>query len=165
MRVALYARVSTGDQTVDPQLDALCSYAAARGLEVVEAYVDQGFSGSKDRRPALDEMLAKAKRRSFDAIAVVKLDRLARSTRRQNPRKPYGKPALVSSLSRSARLLGGGGSPERTGLTRMLRNISRKVRRNICALEKRGSESQHRVDCVNIGITGLSRTWPDLGGG
>ncbi len=81
MRVALYARVSTNEQTVAPQLDALEAYATARGLEVVEVYTDEGISGSKDRRPALDEMMSKAKRRSFDAIAIVKLDRLARSTR------------------------------------------------------------------------------------
>ena len=81
MRVALYARVSTSDQTTAPQLDALHGYAEARRLEIVEEYIDHGISGSKDRRPALDEMLAKAKRRAFDAIAVVKLDRLARSTR------------------------------------------------------------------------------------
>ena len=81
MRVAIYARVSTTDQTVEPQLDTLGGYAAARGLDVVEEYVDHGISGSKDRRPALDEMMAKAKRRAFDAVAVVKLDRLARSTR------------------------------------------------------------------------------------
>ena len=81
MRVALYARVSTDDQTVAPQLDALREYAHARRLEVVDEYLDEGVSGSKDRRPALDEMMAKAKRRSFDSVAVVKLDRLARSTR------------------------------------------------------------------------------------
>ena len=81
MRVALYARVSTDEQTVAPQLDALREYAWARGLDVVDEYVDQGVSGSKGRRPALGEMMAKAKRRSFDAVAVVKLDRLARSTR------------------------------------------------------------------------------------
>ena len=37
------------------------------------------------------------------------------------PRKLYGKPALVSSLLRLAGLLGGGGSPERTGLVPSLR--------------------------------------------
>ena len=79
MRVALYARVSTDEQTVAPQLDALREYARARGFDVVDEYVDHGVSGSKDRRPALDEMMAKAKRRSFDAVAVVKLDRLGRS--------------------------------------------------------------------------------------
>ena len=81
MRVAIYARCSTTDQSVEPQLDTLRGYTAARRLDVVEEYVDHGVSGSRDRRPALDEMLAKAKRRSFDAVAVVKLDRLARSTR------------------------------------------------------------------------------------
>ncbi len=81
MRLATYSRVSTSDQTVAPQQDALRSYAAARGLEIVQEFVDHGISGSKDRRPALDEMMVQAKRREFDAVAVVKLDRLARSTR------------------------------------------------------------------------------------
>ncbi len=81
MRVVFYVRVSTNEQTVAPQLDALEAYATARGLDVVDVYTDEGISGSKDRRPALDEMMSKAKRRSFDAIAIVKLDRLARSTR------------------------------------------------------------------------------------
>ena len=66
---------------MEPQLDALRAYATARRLEVVEEYIDHGVSGAKDRRPALDEMMAKAKRRAFDAVAVVKLDRLVRSTR------------------------------------------------------------------------------------
>jgi len=77
-RLALYARVSTADQTVDPQLDALRAYAARRGADAVE-YVDEGVSGAKDRRPALDRLLADARRRRFEAVAVVKLDRLARS--------------------------------------------------------------------------------------
>jgi DNA invertase Pin-like site-specific DNA recombinase len=81
MRVALYVRVSTSEQTVEPQLDALRSYASARGLEILGEYIDEGVSGSKDRRPALDDLMVKAKRRAFDALAVVKLDRLARSVR------------------------------------------------------------------------------------
>ena len=81
MRVALYARVSTVDQTLQPQLDTLRAYARARKLEVVETYTDHGISGSRDSRPALNELMAKARRRAFDAVAVVKLDRLARSTR------------------------------------------------------------------------------------
>lgn len=78
-RVALYARVSTSDQRPEVQLDPLRTYAAARGLEIVGEYVDHGVSGSKARRPALDRLLADARRRSFDAVACVKLDRLARS--------------------------------------------------------------------------------------
>lgn len=78
-RVALYARVSTIEQRPDVQIEPLRIYAAARGFEVVGEYVDHGVSGSKTRRPALDRLLADARRRRFDAVACVKLDRLARS--------------------------------------------------------------------------------------
>jgi DNA invertase Pin-like site-specific DNA recombinase len=80
-KIALYARVSTTDQHTEPQLHALRAYAEARALEASGEYVDHGVSGSKGRRPALDKLLADARRRRFDALAVTKLDRLARSVR------------------------------------------------------------------------------------
>lgn len=79
-RIALYARVSTTDQHPEAQLEALGEYAHSRGLEAAE-YVDHGVSGAKDRRPALDRLLADARRRRFDIVAETKLDRLARSVR------------------------------------------------------------------------------------
>ncbi len=79
MRVALYARCSTADQTVDLQLDGLRDYAKVRGFTVVEEYIDEAQSGAKARRPALDRLLADAHRRQFDAVVVWKLDRLGRS--------------------------------------------------------------------------------------
>ncbi len=81
MRCALYARVSTPDQRLDPQLDALRAYAKARGFDVAVEYLDHGVSGATAQRPALDQLLDDAKRRKFDVLAVVKLDRLARSVR------------------------------------------------------------------------------------
>jgi len=78
-RVALYARVSTIDQRPEIQVESLRSYAQARALEISLEYVDQGVSGAKDRRPALDRLLADARRRRFDVVACVKLDRLART--------------------------------------------------------------------------------------
>ncbi len=81
MRVALYARCSTLDQSVDLQLDGLRDYAKARGFTIVEEYVDEGVSGAKARRPALDRLLADAHRRRFDGVLVWRLDRLARSVR------------------------------------------------------------------------------------
>ena len=78
-RAGLYARVSTSDQTPENQLAALRAFAAARGWDAHE-YVDHGVSGAKERRPALDALLAAARARKVDVIACVKLDRLARST-------------------------------------------------------------------------------------
>ncbi len=79
-RLALYVRVSTADQTVDAQLDQLRAYAARRGGDAIE-FVDHGHSGRKDRRPALDSLLAALRRREFGALVITKLDRLFRSTR------------------------------------------------------------------------------------
>ena len=78
-RIALYARVSTTDQHPDVQLNPLRAYAKARSLEIAEVYVDIGVSGAKAKRPALDRLRADAMKRRFDIVAVVKLDRLARS--------------------------------------------------------------------------------------
>ncbi|MEE8550354.1 MAG: recombinase family protein [Gemmatimonadota bacterium] len=79
MRVALYARCSTADQSVDLQLDGLRDYAKVRGFEVVEEYLDEAQSGATARRPGLDQLLDDAHRRRFDAVVVWKLDRLGRS--------------------------------------------------------------------------------------
>lgn len=78
MRAAIYARVSTLDQEPENQLAELRRYVAARGWASVE-HVDRGVSGAKDRRPALDAMLADARRRKFDAVIVWRLDRLGRN--------------------------------------------------------------------------------------
>ena len=78
-RAALYARVSTQDQTPDMQLDALRAFAEARGW-VAHEFVDHGVSGAKERRPALDGLLAAARTRKVDVVVCTKLDRLARST-------------------------------------------------------------------------------------
>ena len=81
-RVALYARVSTkNSQDPETQLLALREYAQARRLEVFSEYVDVGISGSKDSRPALNQLMEDARRRKFDAVLVARFDRFARSTR------------------------------------------------------------------------------------
>jgi DNA invertase Pin-like site-specific DNA recombinase len=77
MRAALYARASTADQTTDNQVLDLRRYAEARGWAVTE-YLDEGISGTKTRRPALDRLQADARRRRFDALIVWRLDRLGR---------------------------------------------------------------------------------------
>jgi DNA invertase Pin-like site-specific DNA recombinase len=77
VNAAVYARVSTADQTAENQLLQLRAYVQARGWGAVE-YVEC-ISGTKDRRPELDRLVADAKRRKVDTLVVWKLDRLGRS--------------------------------------------------------------------------------------
>ena len=79
MRTALYARVSTTDQTCEMQLRELREYAARREWEIADEYVDTGWSGAKASRPELDRLMQDARLRRFDAVLVWKLDRWGRS--------------------------------------------------------------------------------------
>lgn len=67
-----YARVSTDDQSLDSQTDALSTAGAAK------VFADK-ISGSKRARPELDKMLEQL--RDGDIVTVTKYDRLARSLR------------------------------------------------------------------------------------
>lgn len=80
-RVAIYARVSTNDQTTENQLNILQHVARRRDWEIVEVYQDQGLSGAKgrDKRPAFDKLLKDATTRRFDLIVAWSVDRLGRS--------------------------------------------------------------------------------------
>jgi DNA invertase Pin-like site-specific DNA recombinase len=78
-RVALYVRVSTFEQHPEMQLQELREYCQRRGWEIVGEFVDEGVSGSKESRPALNRLMLDAKRRKFDAVVCWKLDRFARS--------------------------------------------------------------------------------------
>ncbi|MBP5859137.1 recombinase family protein [Marivibrio halodurans] len=66
-----YARVSTKDQKLRMQLEAL------NALDCAEIFRDHGVSGAKDSRPGLDAMLRIL--RPGDSVVVFKLDRLGRS--------------------------------------------------------------------------------------
>ena len=75
MRCAIYARVSTQDQSTVMQVMALRDYVSRRGWDLADEFVDTGISGSKERRPALDRLMADARRPAFDAVAVFRFDR------------------------------------------------------------------------------------------
>jgi len=80
-RVALYARVSTADQSTDSQLLDLRRYVSERSWDIFNEFVDEGISGTKDSRPALNELMNDAKKRRFDVVLVWRFDRFARSTK------------------------------------------------------------------------------------
>jgi site-specific DNA recombinase len=55
--------------------------ADSRNLKIIDEYIDRGVSGSKDRRPALDEMVKAARGGKFKFLIIYSIDRLARDTR------------------------------------------------------------------------------------
>jgi DNA invertase Pin-like site-specific DNA recombinase len=63
------------------QLGELRAYCDRRGWQIAGEYVDHGISGSKERRPSLDRLLADCRRRRVDAVVVYRYDRFARSLR------------------------------------------------------------------------------------
>jgi len=80
-KAVLYLRCSTTHQNLEIQKNDLRRYAEARGLQIVDEFSDFGISGTKDRRPALDQMLKAASQRNFDCVLVWRLDRLGRNTK------------------------------------------------------------------------------------
>jgi DNA invertase Pin-like site-specific DNA recombinase len=80
MKAAIYLRVSTDEQTTLNQQIELLDYCKRNGFEVYKIYKDEGISGTKTSRPALDEMLQDMRNKMFGAVIVWKFDRLGRST-------------------------------------------------------------------------------------
>ena len=78
-QIAIYARVSTNDQTVENQVNELRDYCQRKGYTIYKEYCDEGVSGAKSSRPALNALMQDAMKRRFDAVLVWKLDRLGRS--------------------------------------------------------------------------------------
>ena len=78
-RAAIYARVSTGDQSCERQLRDLAAFAERGGFEVVAIFAETA-SGAKDSRRERNRVLGLAQRREIDAVLVTELSRWGRST-------------------------------------------------------------------------------------
>jgi DNA invertase Pin-like site-specific DNA recombinase len=80
--IAIYARVSTLlNQDPNNQIIPIKQFAESRNLKIVHEYVDRGISGSKERRPGLDQLVKDARSGKFKVLIVYSIDRLARDTR------------------------------------------------------------------------------------
>jgi len=79
MNAAIWARVSTTDQTTENQLQQLREWASRRGLEIVNEYVLDGESAwTGKHKPHLDAALNDARLGKFTVLLVWALDRLSR---------------------------------------------------------------------------------------
>ena len=81
-RVAIYARTSTNLQQngLEAQVRALNEYCSRNQITNFVTFQDDGISGTKLSRPALDEMMAQARRGELSTIVVYSFSRFARST-------------------------------------------------------------------------------------
>ena len=67
-RAAAYVRVSSFDQNTEAQETALREYVQRRGWTLRKIYRDEGISGTKASRPALDELLRDCRRKAIDIV-------------------------------------------------------------------------------------------------
>lgn len=79
-RAALYLRVSTLDQHPETQLHDLRQLASQRGFGIAAQFTDR-ISGTKARRPGLDQLMAGVRQGRFDVVLVWASDRIARSVK------------------------------------------------------------------------------------
>ena len=87
MKAAIYARVSTSEQSADMQLRELREFCAQRGWDLAGEFVDLGESGASTKRAQLDALIGACRNRKIDVVVVYRFDRFARSL-----------PFLVNSL-------------------------------------------------------------------
>ena len=83
-RIAIYARVSTEDQATEgfslgAQIEMLRAYAESQDWTIYDEYIDDGYSGRNEKRPEYQRMMSDIDK--WDAIAVVKMDRIHRNIR------------------------------------------------------------------------------------
>ena len=77
MKVAIYARVSTQEQTVENQLLPLKQFAERMGWEYT-VYEEQ--ESSRKTRPVKAKLYLELLQRQYDGLLIYKFDRWARST-------------------------------------------------------------------------------------
>lgn len=81
-RIACYARVSTQDQStgMESQIRVLKTYCEQNGYTNAEFFTDEGISGTKSSRPALDRMMEAVNKDEISSVVVYSFSRFARST-------------------------------------------------------------------------------------
>ena len=188
MRVGIYCRVSTRDQSVDMQLLQLREYAQRRGWEIAAEYLDEAVSGVKKRRPGLDQLMADCHQRRIDVVLVWKFDRFARSvthltqaletfqslgvdfvsySQNLDTSTPMGRMmftifAAVGELERDLireRTQAGRDVARRRGVKFGRRSVvSPEMRDRIFALRKGGQSFRYIADLLGIGEATIART-------
>lgn len=86
MKTAIYIRVSTDEQakegfSIAAQKERLTAYAYSQEWDIVDYYVDDGYSAKDTVRPHLQRLISDVKEKKIDVVLVHKLDRFTRSVK------------------------------------------------------------------------------------
>ena len=151
-RAALYLRLSRDDQgagesqSITNQRALLTAYAREHGCTVAGEYVDDGFSGTDFRRPALRRLLADVDAGRVDVVLVKDLSRLGRDYLRTGELTELYFPArrvrcvAVNDGFDSGRPEGEDLAPLRNVLNELyIRDTSRKIRTALAVKRARGA--------------------------
>jgi DNA invertase Pin-like site-specific DNA recombinase len=77
-RAAIYARVSTEEQTTENQVPVLQEMAEVRGWKVLKVYSEETSAWKAGRQKQLQELLIDASYHKYDYLIIWSLDRLSR---------------------------------------------------------------------------------------
>lgn len=78
MKVALYLRVSTDEQTIDNQMPSLTNLVRQRGWQIHDIYQEQASAWRVGHQKELARLMEDARKGKFEAVIVWALDRLTR---------------------------------------------------------------------------------------
>jgi site-specific DNA recombinase len=86
MRAIGYARVSTDEQSqqgvsLSHQAEKIKAYCMAKDWELIRVVRDEGYSGKDLTRPGIQEIIKGCRKKEFDVVVTLKLDRLTRSVK------------------------------------------------------------------------------------
>ena len=135
----IYARYSSDKQTeqsIDGQIRVCTEFAEQQGYNIINSYIDRATTGTNDRRPAFQQMLADSAKHNFEIVLVYKLDRFSRNRYDSAKNKYFLKKQNVKVVSACERITD---DPEGIILEGMIESfneyysaeLSQKVKRGI----------------------------------
>lgn len=150
IRAVAYPRYSSDNQreeSIIAQLRAIEEYCKQNGYTLVDVYPDEEKTGTTDKRPSFQRMIADSAKKLFDVVIVHKLDRFARNRYDSAHYKRILKRNGVRVESVLERL---DGSPESVIMTSLLEGMAEYYSLNL-AREVRKGLSENALNGIHTG--------------
>jgi len=151
-KIGLYIRLSREDgddlesESVSNQRSLLSGYLKANGLQAIEEYVDDGYSGGNFNRPSFQKLIRDIENKKINCVITKDLSRLGRDyietgryIERYFPEKNIRYIAINDDIDTFHETSGSDMIPFRLSMNDMYaKDISKKVRTNLLQMKKDG---------------------------